>query len=188
MIYFLEGTVGQVGENYIILTNSGVGYQVFVNEFFLAQAKVGQSIKVFTSFHLSEESARLYGFNTEEELSFFNKLNNIPNIGPKSAMNILSAIKLPDLRRAILDGDEEALNKISGIGKKTASRIIIEMRDKIKTIDKISGGSGDDAAVIDGLVSLGYNLRQAREAVRKISPNIAGTSARLKAALKTIVD
>jgi len=188
MIYFLEGTISQIGENYIVLASGGAGYQIFVSDFFLARVKIGQSIKVFTHFRLYEESAQLYGFSSEEELTFFNKLNNIPNIGPRSAMNILSAIKLPDLRRAILDGDEEALNKVSGIGKKTASRIIVEMKDKIKTVDKIGGGAGADAEVIDGLISLGYNLKQAREAVRKISPDISGASARLKAALKIIVD
>ena len=188
MIYFLEGTISQVGDHYIILASNGLGYQVFVSEFFLTQAKIGQSVKIFTHFHLYEETAQLYGFSTEEELTFFNKLNNIPNIGPRSAMNILSSIKLPDLRRAILDGDEEALNKVSGIGKKTAVRIIIEMKDKIKTVDKIGASAGDDAEVIDGLMSLGYNLKQAREAVREISPDISGAGARLKAALKTIVD
>jgi len=187
MIYFLEGTISQVGENYVVLAIGGLGYQVFVGDFFLAQAKIGQFIKVFTHFRLYEENAQLYGFNTEEELMFFNKLNNIPNIGPRSAMNILSAVKLPDLRRAILSGDEEALNKVSGIGKKTASRIIVEMKDKIKTMDKIGAGVGGDAEVIDGLMSLGYNLKQAREAVRKISSDIYGASARLKAALKIIV-
>ncbi len=188
MIYFLEGQVVQKGENYLILNRGGLGYQIFVNDFLLSQAKLGLSIKIFTHLYFYEEVAQLYGFLSEEELMFFKKLNQIPNIGPKSAMNILSVIKLSDLKRAILAGDEGALNKISGIGKKTAERIIVEMKDKIDKIDQTSIDQDQDGEVIDGLMKLGYSLKQAREALRRIPVGVKGTSARLKEALKIIVD
>lgn len=186
MIYCLEGRISQKGENYLIIEAGSLGYQVFVNDFLLAKTKIDQIIKIFTYLHVHEELVQLYGFETEEELFFFKKLNSISNIGPKSANNILSAIKLSDLKRAIVNEDMDALNKVSGIGKKTAERIIVELKDKIKKTDTLTGNGREDGDVIDALMSLGYPLKDAREVIKKIPENIKGANDRLKQALKII--
>lgn len=186
MIYCLEGRISQKGENYLIIEAGSLGYQVFVNDFLLAKTKIDQITKVFTHLYIYEETMQLYGFETEEELVFFKKLNNIPNIGPKSANNILSAIKLSDLKRAIVNEDMDALNKVSGIGKKTAERIIVELKDKIQKIDALTGSGKEDSDVIDALMSLGYPLKDAREVIKKVPENIKGANDRLKEALKIL--
>lgn len=185
MIYCLNGKIIQRGEGYLILEADSLGYQVFVSDFVLAKAKIGQTIKLWTFLYLRDETIELYGFENEAELDFFKKLNAVPNIGPKSARTILSAIKLPDLKKAILNENAEVLTKISGIGKKTAERIIIEMKGKI---EKMFEGAqiSEDAEVIDGLMKLGYALKDAREVVRNIPQNITGSEERLKEALKII--
>jgi holliday junction DNA helicase RuvA len=186
MIYFIEGQVKQKGDNYLVISSGNLGYQVFVNDFLLNKVRLNEQIKIFTHLYVHEEIVQLYGFETEEELSFFKKLNTIPNIGPKSANNILSAIKLSDLKRAIINEDMDALNKVSGIGKKTAERIIIELKDKIKDTISPSGSSKNDSDIIDGLISLGYTLKDSREAIKKIPENIKGVNDRLKQALKIL--
>ncbi|MDD2646547.1 MAG: Holliday junction branch migration protein RuvA [Patescibacteria group bacterium] len=186
MIYYIEGQVKQKGDNYLVIDSGSLGYQIFVNDFLLNKAKLNELIKIFTHFHVYEETLQLYGFETEEELSFFKKLNNIPNIGPKSANNILSAIKLSDLKRAIINEDMEALNKVSGIGKKTAERIIIELKDKINDVTSSTATGKDDSDVIDGLISLGYTLKDSRVAIKKIPESVKGANERLKQALKIL--
>lgn len=185
MIYLLKGKVIQKGENYLILEADNFGYQIFVSDFLLNKTKIGQEIKLWTFFYLREETAELYGFETEEELDFFKRLNAVPNIGPKSAIGILSAIKIADLKRAILNENYKTLTKVSGIGKKTAERIIVEMKGKIEKIFEKTGVD-EDAEVIDALVKLGYSLKDAREAIRKIPENIRGTKERLRETLRLI--
>lgn len=186
MIYFLKGKIQQKGENYLVLETNNLGYQVFVTDFLLSKAKINQEIQVFVYLYLREETIELYGFETEEELNFFKKLNAVPGIGPKSALGVLSLIKMPDLKKAILNENKEVLTKVSGIGKKTAERIIVEMKSKIeKDLTGLSVLS-EDSEVIDALVKLGYPLKDAREAIRKIPENIKGAKARLKESLRLL--
>lgn len=186
MFYFLKGKIIQKGENFLVLETDNIGYQIFVSDFLLNKVKIGQNIKLWTFLYLREEVIELYGFETEDELDFFKKLNTVPNIGPKSALSILSVVRISDLKRAILNENYEVLTKVSGIGKKTAERIIIEMKGKVEKMLEIAERTGEDAEVIDALVKLGYSLKEAREVVRKIPENIKGARERLKEALKII--
>lgn len=185
MIYSIEGKISQKGENYLILEIDDIGYQIFVSDFLLNKAKIGQEIKLWTFLYLREETIELYGFETEDELDFFKKLNAVPNIGPKSAIGVLSVVKISDLKRAILNENYDVLTKVSGIGKKTAERIIIEMKGKVEKMFEAAERT-EDAEVIDALIKLGYPLKEAREATRKIPENIRGAKERLKEALKII--
>lgn len=186
MFYFLKGKITQKGENYLVLETDNIGYQIFVSDFLLTKAKIGQEIKLWTFLYLREETTELYGFETEDELDFFKRLNAVPNIGPKSALGVLSAVKIPDLKRAILNENYETLTKVSGIGKRTAERIIIEMRGKIEKMFGAAAEGTEDAEVIDALVKLGYPLKDAREAIRKIPENIKGAKERLRESLRIL--
>jgi Holliday junction DNA helicase RuvA len=146
---------------------------------------VGEEVRLFTHLYLREETIGLYGFESENELAFFKKLNAIPGIGPRSAIGILSAAKMADLKRAILNENYETLTKVSGIGRKTAERIIIELKDKLEKDSIAQSGSGD-VEVIEALVKLGYPIKDARAAIRKIANDIEGSRARLREALRLI--
>jgi len=187
MIFSISGKIKFIGEGFVAIdTAGGTSYQVYTTDIFCRSVKVGQPAELFTYLHISrEETINLYGFPSQEELYFFKKLNGIPSIGPKSAMNVLSLIKLDDLKKAIINESHETLTKVSGIGKKTAERIIVEMKGKIKDLS-VGKTLNDDAAVIDALVNLGYSLSQAREMVRKIPENIEGAEKRIKEALKML--
>ncbi|MGC9048755.1 MAG: Holliday junction branch migration protein RuvA [Patescibacteria group bacterium] len=186
MIYSLKGKVVQKSENYLVLEVGNIGYQIFVSDFLLAKVKIGQEIKLWTFLYLREETLELYGFESEDELDFFKELNAVPNIGPKSAISVLSVIKISDLRRAILNESYETLTKVFGIGRKTAERIIIEMKGKIEKGFGMAAEETEDKEVIDALVQLGYSLREAREVIRKIPEDVKGAKNRLKEALKLI--
>jgi len=185
MFYSIKGKIIQKMENSFILEVGDIGYQIFVSDFLLAKTKLGQEIKLWVFLYLREETIELYGFETEEELDFFKKLNAIPNIGPKSALGILSAIKISELKKAILNENQEVLTKVSGIGKKTAERIIVEMKGKVEKMLEATA-IVEDSEVIDALVKLGYPLKEAREVVRKIPENIKGAKERLREALRLI--
>lgn len=186
MIYFLKGKVKQKGENYLVIETNNLGYQVFVTDFLLNKTKVNQEVQIFIYLYLREETIELYGFEAEEELDFFKQLNAIPGIGPKSAISVLSLIRLSDLKKAILNENSDVLTKVSGIGKKTAERIIVELKSKISKKFSAPIESYEDGQVIEALIKLGYSLNQAREAIRKVPENVKGTKERLKEALKII--
>ncbi|MEK7580234.1 MAG: Holliday junction branch migration protein RuvA [Patescibacteria group bacterium] len=188
MIFSISGKIKLIGEGFVAVdTTSGVSYQIYTTDIFCRSVKVGQSAELFTYLHISrEETINLYGFPFLEELDFFKKLNNVPSIGPKSAMNVLSLIKLDDLKKAIINESYETLTKVSGIGRKIAERIIIEMKGKIKNLSAGSKETNDDTAVVDALVNLGYSISQAREMVRKIPDDIIGAGKRVKEALKML--
>jgi Holliday junction DNA helicase RuvA len=189
MFYSIKGKVLKKGENYLVLGTNNISYQIFVTDFLLDRVKIGEEKELLIFLYLKEETIELYGFTTEEELFFFKELNAIPNIGPKSALSILSAIKIKDLKEAILNEDETVLVKVSGIGKKTANRIIMEMKSRISKLYKTSSKMKEsDAEVIEALVKLGYSLKEARTAVLKLPDDIKGTKERLKEALKIIAN
>lgn len=185
MIYSIQGKVKIVGEDFLVIQDNNLAYQVFVNDFILHKTKAGQEIELFTYLHNKEETIDLYGFQDETELSYFKRLNGISGIGPKSAMNVLSLVKISDLERAILSENVNILTKVSGIGRKTAERIILELKGKILKTVQSSEGSADET-VIEALTAMGYPLAQARIALRKIDPKIKDTQKKIKAGLKII--
>ncbi len=186
MIYSLKGKISYKDNDFIVLETNGLAYQVFVTGFLLEKIKIDQTLKVFTYLQLRENTTiELYGFENQQELEYFKRLNDISGIGPKSAMNVLSLVRIRDLERAILNENVTILTKVSGIGKKTAERIILELKGKIEKTTK-NEISQDDSLVIDALVSMGYTLAEARQALRKIPQEITETKKRLKEALKIL--
>lgn len=186
MIGRLEGKVIFKGERHVILDVGGVGYKVFVSVALGSKLVAGSPTKLWTHLHVRENALELYGFLYQAELEFFELLISISGIGPKSALGVLSLAPLDTIKRAVASGDISYLTKVSGIGRKTAEKIVLELKDKMG-YGKVSFAGEelkDDADVVDALISLGYSQRDAREMVGKIPANIKGREKRLREALK----
>ena len=187
MISHLSGTLLFRGTRYVLIDVAGVGYKVFVplETFKVLPTKIGEPVTVFTHLHGRETALELYGFATMAELEFFEQLIGISGIGPKSALGILSVAPLDSLKRAIASGETTYLTKISGIGKKIAEKIIVELRDKLGGPDGAPMTS-DETDALDALVSLGYNIREARDALHKVPHTLVTIDQKIKAALKML--
>lgn len=187
MIGHLEGTVRKVGAIHCILSVGGVGYKVAATKDVLARVREGEQTAFWTHLAVREDALDLYGFASEEELRFFELLLTVSGIGPKSALAILDIATIESLRSAISGGNASYLTKVSGIGRKTAEKIILELRDKVGV-----GAAGADAALagdeeaLEALRALGYSMQEAREALRTVPAEIAKPSERLREALKSV--
>lgn len=186
MISHIKGTVLHLEPGLVIVETSGIGYAVNVARDTASKLKVGSEVSFWTHHAVRETSQELFGFADRDELAFFEMLLDVPNIGPRSALAVLSLASPEILKKAISEENVTYLTKVSGIGKKTAERIVVTLKDKLGK-DGISGGElGDDADVIEVLVSLGYSQTQARNAVKKIETEKTGASERVKEALKIL--
>ncbi len=163
----------------------GVGYKIFLAAG--TMKSIGDtSTKLWTHLHVKEDDLSLYGFLHQAELEFFESLISISGIGPKSALGVLSLAPVDTLKRAISSGDTSYLTKVSGIGRKTAEKIVLELKDKLGfgKISYTSEDFKDDADILDALISLGYSQKEARDMLQKIPHQVQGREARLKEALK----
>lgn len=185
MIGHLKGNVLSQDLKSLILDVNGVGYKVFTNTPLLA-SQIGQPLSLWTYLAVKENALDLYGFSTQDELHFFELLMTVSGIGPKSAMGILSAATLANLRHAISTGDTSHLTKVSGVGKKNAEKIVLELKDKLDglTVD-ITVSMSSDVDALEALKSLGYGEREARDALKKVS-DISDTGEKVKKALKLL--
>jgi Holliday junction DNA helicase RuvA len=170
---FLRGAVALKGAGAIALDVGGVGYQVHVPEPVQRRLAVGQEVTLITHCHIREDAFTIFGFLREEEKRVFDMLLGVSGIGPKMAMAVVSAMSVAEFGRALLESDVDAFTKISGVGKKTAQRIVLEMKAKLgqdaelKAImgeDAGSGDSGDRDDVIDALLALGCTPGEAKKA------------------------
>jgi len=171
VIATLQGIVTARGENFIVVETGGIGFKVHVPIPLLARwGKPGREVQLFTHFHLRENEMSLYGFETEDELNFFELLLGVSGIGPKVALGILSTASVDSLRLAIAKGDIEYLTQMPGLGKKTAQRIILDVKGKLEVEELIPVPplSPLDAEIIAVLTALGYSLSEAREAVASL--------------------
>lgn len=169
MISSIQGTISDKNQRSIQIVINGLGYEIFITKPLLDKVKVGQSIKLFTKLQIKDDSLSLYGLTTQSEMEYFKHLMSISGIGAKSALNILSLISLKKLQNAILNKDAGTLTKISGIGKKTAERIILELKGVVEKNSLPISDIKNDALVIDALLGMGYSIQQARKAIQQIS-------------------
>ena len=190
MISSIEGKILLKSEKYAIIESNGIGFRVNLPEKTLSKIpQTGGSVKLFTYLSVKETSWDLFGFLTFEELELFELLISIPGIGPKTASNILSVASVEDLQEAIVLGDETILSRVSGIGKKVAQKIILELKTKVKKSAKGGGDKykvADDIEIIDALVAMGYKVYEAREALRHLPSETKGVENRVKEALKRL--
>lgn len=190
MISQITGKIIKISDKSLTVDVSGVGYEINTNALVLEKAKVGELKTFFTFLYVREDIMELFGFQEANELSFFKKLISVSGVGPKSALTIMSLASVSELQQGIRQGDASLLTKVSGIGKKTAERLIVELKNKIDLGDLTDDESGhlgvNDGQVIDGLVALGYTTREAREAAKLVDKDIDSVKDRVKAALKSM--
>ncbi|OGZ48397.1 MAG: Holliday junction DNA helicase RuvA [Candidatus Ryanbacteria bacterium RIFCSPLOWO2_12_FULL_47_9c] len=186
MISHLSGTLLFRTSRYIVIDVGGVGYKIFISsETQKLLPQKGGQIRLFTHLYVRESALELYGFPTMAELEFFEMLIAISGIGPRSAIGILSVAPLDLLKRAIASGETAYLTKVSGIGKKIAEKIMIELRDKLAG-EGGDAGAGGFSDALDALVSLGYSTKEAREALQKTSKDAETLDQKIKEALQIL--
>jgi len=190
MISRLIGKIILKGEKFVILDVNGVGYYVYTTLDTLRRLHKDddENFSFWTHLYVRENIMELYGFAEYSELKFFEMLIGISGIGPKGAMGVLSVAPIDTLRQAISSGDTTYLTKVSGIGKKIAEKIVLELKEKLGGADyaPVGGILKDDQDVIEALQSLGYSLNESREALKQIPDNVAGTNNRIKEVLKNL--
>ena len=174
-------------DNFFVVDIGGLGMKIQSSFNVLKSLpQVGETVNAFTHLHVREDALELYGFLDESELNLFQLLIGISGIGPKSAMGILGVEKVEKVKAAISEGRSELLTKASGIGKKTAERIVLELGGRLRQDGsrKIVGLMESDFDIADALVNLGYTKSQAKEALSKVDSKISGVEDRIKEALK----
>lgn len=187
MIAQLRGTITHRGINYVIIDISGIGYKVHATANTLRKLRKEKGIvMLWTHLAIRETSQELYGFLLEGELTFFEMLIGISGIGPKSALSILSLADVGTLRSAIMHNDTSYLTRVSGIGKKNAEKIVLELRDKLGALEADETHPSEQADTYEALRSLGYGASEVREVLNAIPSDIIDTGERLKAALKKL--
>lgn len=186
MIALLTGEVHEKTEKSLTFVAGSVGYEVFCAPTLLEQTKVGDQMTLYTHQYVREDAMELYGFTTADARLFFRQLISVSGVGPKSALTVMALTSLDELKRAIAQGDATLLTKVSGIGKKTAERLVVELRQKMEDAVGTESGGSVDGDAIDALIGLGYSSKEARDALRYIGANAASTSARVQAALKIL--
>ena len=195
MISYIKGELAHIGEDYIIVENGNIGYEIRVPATVLDEMSyVGAQVKVYTYMYVREDVLALYGFLTRDDLSVFKQLITVSGIGPKGALGILSTIAADDLRFAVLAGDIRTISKAPGIGKKTAQKLIIELKDKMSLEDAFEN-HGENTGVSDSrndavlaLTALGYGQAEAMKAVKMCPVNDDMTTDEiLKLALKKLM-
>ncbi len=200
MIAFVRGTAVDMTENSVIVETGGIGYEIYMTGTDLSQIHMGEEVKIHTYFNVREDAMQLYGFRSKDDLQMFKLLLGVNGVGPKAAVGVLAGITADELRFAILSDDVKTLSKAPGIGKKTAQKLILELKDKMKLEDafeiklaheqeKAAAGLGEVSdgrqEAVEALVALGYSSTDALRAVRKVTDvapdDVEGL---LKAALK----
>jgi Holliday junction DNA helicase RuvA len=197
VIASVEGVVGAVAADSLVIEVGGIGYRIFAAPSIIAGAQPGSTLKLHTDHLVREDQQALYGFRTAEELGFFNLLLTVTGVGPKVALAIVGSRPTPDLQLAIMLQDQAVLVSIPGIGKKLAERVIFELKEKVTAAGVaaasgvgVSGIGAAESEVIAALQALGYSLAEAREASRVAlaDATIGGTlEDRVKAALRSLL-
>ena len=192
MIEFIKGSVHTVTIDQVVVDVHGVGYGVYSSFSTLSQLKPDLPVMLFTHYSIREDGASLYGFLSRDELDMFKKLVSVTKVGPKAAIAMLSTFSVESLCQEIMNHNLDALSKAPGIGKKTAERIVLELKDKIKkmgvqpTAIPTQGALFEDE-VLEALTSLGYGRNEALQAVKATADRGVSTEDSLKAALSWLM-
>jgi Holliday junction DNA helicase RuvA len=189
MISHIRGTVIDTSEKYAVVEVNGLGYKVYCSADTIAGMHIDSPVSLYTYLAVREDALDLYGFTTSEEKDFFEMLISVSGIGPRSALGILGVTTTDTLKKAIGTGDTSYLTKVSGIGRKTAEKVVLELRDKMRAHVNMKDTPGvlrAESDVIEALKSLGYSQNEARDTLKEVSAEIVGTNARIREALKIL--
>lgn len=195
MLHYIKGTITMKLNGGIVIENNGIGYQVSIpdnSKLYLAEADA--VVTVFTAMIVREDDMSLYGFAEQESLHLFHKLMTVSGVGAKAALALLSAMPVEALKKAIVFDDAATLTKANGIGKKTAQRIVLELKDKLGAVESGAAMEGADfitiengrTEAINGLVALGYSKSEAMDALAKVTDEQLTTEEYIKKALKQL--
>ncbi len=187
MIAKISGKIEYIRENYVVVEVGGIGYKIYLTSYSLGKISGQESVSFFTYTYVREDALALYGFLSLEELGMFELLISISGIGPKAALGILTIATPKTIKTAILNEDSSILTKVSGIGKKTAERVILELQNKVGDIsndDKDEAVADSDA--IEALMTMGYNITEAREALKLVPKSTKDISQKIRLALKSL--
>lgn len=205
MISYIRGELCDIEEQKAIVDVNGVGYGIYMPQQVLSLLPpMGQQVKIHTYLNIREDAMQLFGFLTKEDLNVFRLLIGVNGIGPKAGLNILSCLSPDELRFAVLSGDAKAISATPGIGKKTAEKLILELKDKLNIEDMLEhaahGGDSEDLAsgtdtasntmqaeAVQALTALGYGSAESLRAVKKSSPECSSVEDILKEALKFLL-
>lgn len=188
MITHLTGTVIDKEERSAVIVVHGIGYKVFMASATLEKLKNGAEASLWTHLAVREDAHTLYGFAAKDELNFFELLiSSVSGIGPKTALGILNVSSVQNIRKAVTTGDTSHLTKVSGIGKKMADKIVLELKGKFGADSGEDGISlRDEVDALEALKALGYKHGEAREALKEVDQTITDTGERVKKALKIL--
>lgn len=179
MISYIKGELAAVGEEQVVVEVQGIGYGIFMpGQAMTMLPPIGSEVKIHTYLNVREDAMQLFGFLTKDDLKVFRLLIGVNGIGPKGGLNILSKMTPDDLRFAVLAGDVKAISAAPGIGKKTAEKLIIELKDKLNIDDVLTkeeevmsvplGGADMQSEAVQALVALGYGSAESLKAVKKV--------------------
>jgi len=185
MIGYLKGKIRHKKDNYVIVETCGVGYKVFTATTAAAEVDIRDEAEFWTHLAVRENALDLYGFDSSEQLEFFELLITVSGIGPKSALGIMDLAEVTTLKQAVRSGDPSHLTKVSGIGKKSAEKIVLELKEKMGEPEK-ERPTPENTEVLDALMSMGYSASEAREAARKVPTDVTETAEQIREALKKV--
>jgi Holliday junction DNA helicase RuvA len=185
MISQITGKIIYKADKFVIIETNDIGYKVFGTAELLSVTKIDQVQKIWTYLAVRENALDLYGFASKKELDFFELLITISGVGPKTALGILNVATVDSLRKAISTGETAHLTKVSGLGKKMADKIVLELKGKLGAYEEVDLGQEGEIDALEALKSLGYSHRESREALQEIDNSAPlTTSQKVKAALK----
>lgn len=198
MFAYIKGSIEYINQDSVIIDHNGIGFKVMTSIQTINKVNLHNIVTIYTHMNVREDDISLYGFLTKEELDIFRLLIGISGIGPKGALAILSTLSVDELRIAVLSEDYKAIAKANGVGTKTAQRLVIELKDKLKLEDVLFGFEDDNSAsnvnpdniseASMALVSLGYTNSEALKAIKKVSGyDTMSVEVLIKAALKKMI-
>jgi Holliday junction DNA helicase RuvA len=186
MIRMVRGTVMARGKDFLVIDVGGVGLKVFVAEPTALESDQGSEIRLHTYLQVREDALNLFGFPSDEELAMFELLLGVNGVGPKVALATLSVLSPDALRMAVASEEPGLIARVPGIGRRTAEKIVLELRDKVKQasgLQALAQTTDVDTEVIEALIALGYSVVEAQRAVQKVPKEATGVEERLRLAL-----
>jgi Holliday junction DNA helicase RuvA len=183
----IRGRVTHIGPDSALIEVGGIGYRVMAAPALLGRLRVGSDASVFTHHLVREDQQALFGFASHEELAFFELLMTVSQVGPRLALAVIAAHPVTRLQLAIVGDDVDVFTSVSGVGRKTAQRIILELKEKVHAAGVAAGAAGPaDSDVVAALESLGYTTSEARRAASAVAGGEGGLDQRIKAALQEL--
>ncbi|WP_297789660.1 Holliday junction branch migration protein RuvA [uncultured Anaerococcus sp.] len=195
MISYIIGHIRAIGEESFVIENNNMGYEVFSSLSTLSNVEINSEYKIYTSMQVREDDISLFGFYTKDELEMFTLLTSVSTIGPKTALGILSSISVNEIKTAILNNDIDKLTVAKGIGRKSASRIILELVDKVKKMDFVEVKKASQTSVVneeidvakEALINLGYQKNDIDRVLLELKDSELSLEGLIKESLKRLI-